>query len=129
MIIPLGRDEHVPNKQGNELWVKVSDNDTEICQRQEFNEYEIIQEEYLRNLEMTDHIENNQDICQMRDYSQIQRETKTDKMRKLRRETELLENGVQRVRTKLDRLHQDSAQTPSMSTIGMRPNKLIDQWD
>ena len=29
MIIPLGRDKHVPNRQGNNLWVKVPDNDAD----------------------------------------------------------------------------------------------------
>ena len=37
----------------------------------------------------------NQDIRQMRHYSQTQRETKTDKMGKLRKEIEFLEGGMQ----------------------------------
>ena len=45
MIIPLGKDEHIQNGQGNDLWVRVPDNDTEIGPNQEFNDYELIQEE------------------------------------------------------------------------------------
>ena len=43
-MIQQDRDEHVQNRQNNDLWVKVPDNDAEITQRQDFNDYEIIQE-------------------------------------------------------------------------------------
>ena len=82
MMIQQAMDEHVQNMQDDYLWVKVLDNHIEIVQRQYFNDYELIQEEYLRNLEMTDNTEkpyppenaDNKDIQQM---SQIWRETKT----------------------------------------------------
>ena len=61
--------------------------------------------------------------------SPILRKTKTENVSKLRREFEVLERGMQRVRTKLDRLHQDPAQTYLMSIIGMRPKELIGQYD
>ena len=85
MNISQGRDKHVPNRQDSDLQVKVPNEDTEIHQRQHFNDYESIQEEYLRNLTMPDKIKQtypseklgNQDNRQM---SQILRETKTDKM-------------------------------------------------
>ena len=57
MKIPQGRDEHISNRQDNNLWVKVPDDNTEIVQRQDFNDYELIHEEYLRSLEMTDNTE------------------------------------------------------------------------
>ena len=93
---------------------------TETGQRQDFNDYELIQEEYLRNLGMTGNIEHtyppeksgNQDS---RQTSQILREKKTDKMHKLRRGIEFIERGMQRVRTKLNRLQQMShSNTPNI---------------
>ena len=62
------------NRQDDDLWFKITDNDIKIGQRQDLNYYELIQEEYLRNLEMTDNAEkpyqqekskNNQNIQQM----------------------------------------------------------------
>ena len=47
-------------------------------------------------------------------------------MRKLRREIESLERGTQRVRTKLDRLQQDTTQSPSMSITVIRHKQLTD---
>ena len=80
MKIPKGRDEHISNRQDSDLWVKVLNEDTET----DFNEYEFIPEEYLRNLGMTDNKEQtfspkktgNKDNWQM---SQILRETKQTK--------------------------------------------------
>ena len=63
----------------------------------------------------------NQYIQQIR---QILRETKTNKISKLRKEIEFLERRMQGVKTKLDRLQQDPAQTPSISIIGIRQNNL-----
>ena len=87
-------------------------------------DYELVQEEYLRNLEMTDNTEksypleklDNQDIWTM---SQILSETKIDKMSNVRREIEFLERGMHRERTKLDRSQHDPIQTLSMSIIGI----------
>ena len=56
-MIQQERDEHVQNRQDDDLWVKVPDNDIEIGQRQDLNDYELIQEEYLRNFDMTCNIE------------------------------------------------------------------------
>ena len=47
-----GRDEHVSYRQDNDLCVKVPNEDIETGQRQDFNDYELIQQEYLTNLEM-----------------------------------------------------------------------------
>ena len=49
----------------------------------------------------------NQDVRQMKHYSQTQREAKTAKLSKLRRKIDFLQRGMQRVRTKSDRLQQD----------------------
>ena len=117
----------------DKLCINIPGDDIEIGKRQTFNDYELIQEEYLRNFGMMDNVENphsseksiNQDVRQMKHYSQIQTETKTDKMSKLRREIEFLERGMQRLRTKLNRLQHDPKQTPSMSITGIRPKYLL----
>ena len=83
-------DDQVQNMH-DDLWIKIPDIDIEIGQRLGMNDYELIQEEYLRNFDMIDNIEKpqppgqsaNQDIWQMRHHSQIQRETKTDNCSKL----------------------------------------------
>ena len=56
-MIQQERDEHVQNRQDDNLWVKLPDNDIEIGLRQDFNDYELHQEEYLRNLEMMNNTE------------------------------------------------------------------------
>ena len=48
--------EHVLNKQ-DDLWISIPNDDIEIGHRQDFNDYELIQEEYLRNFGMMDNIE------------------------------------------------------------------------
>ena len=93
IIIKQNMGEQVQNMQ-DDLWIKISDNDIKIGQWQDFNDYELIQEEYFRNFNMTHTIEkthlpersDNQDIQQMRHHSKNQRGTKTDKMSKLRRD-------------------------------------------
>ena len=47
-----------------------------IGQRQDFNDYELIQGNYLRNVGTTDLMNVNYDICQIKDYSQMQEEIK-----------------------------------------------------
>ena len=44
------KDKLVPNRQNDGLWVKMQIPDTEIGQGQNFNEYELIQNEYLKIL-------------------------------------------------------------------------------
>ena len=51
--------------------------------------------------------------------SQLYRETKTDKIQKLRREIECLERVMQRVRTRLNRIQQDPSLIPSTSMVGI----------
>ena len=51
MLIPQTMSEQETNKQNNNLWIIVPDNNIRIGERQEFNDYELIQEEYLRNME------------------------------------------------------------------------------
>ena len=55
MKIPQGRDKHVSNTQDSDLWITVSNEET--GQRQDFNDYKLIQEEFLRNLGLADNIE------------------------------------------------------------------------
>ena len=56
---------------------------------------------------------------------QISRETKSDKMQKLRWKTELLERGMQRVKTRLSKIQQDPLLAPTTSLTGIRPKQLI----
>ena len=94
--------EKVKNKQ-DDLWSYIPHDDIEIGQIQYFNDYELVQEEYLRNVGMMDNIEkpqasensDNQDTQQIRQYNQTEGETKTDKMGKLRKKMEFLEKGMQ----------------------------------
>ena len=72
----------MPNKKASDLWAKVQEHDKEIGQRQDFNDYELIQDEYLRNLGMTDFMDENYDTCQIKDYRQMQEEMKTSKLSK-----------------------------------------------
>ena len=50
-------------------------------------------------------------------------------MSKLKRELEFLEMGMQRVKTKLQKLQKDSTLMPSMSMVGIRPKQFVDQND
>ena len=49
-------------------------------------------------------------------------------MGKLKRELEFLERGMQRVKTKLQKL-QDTTLKASPSTVGIRPKQFVDQHD
>ena len=57
----------------------------------------------------------------------MQEKSKIDKMGKSKREVEFLEKGMQRFKTKLQKLQQDPALAPSMSTVGLRPKQFVDQ--
>ena len=50
-------------------------------------------------------------------------------MSKLKTEVEFLEKGMQRARTKLKKIQQDTTLTPFMSTVVLRPKQFIDQHD
>ena len=117
----ITKEEEKCSKQESDLLAKVPEHDKEVGQRQDTNDYELIQYEYLRNLGMTDLMDENYDTCQIRDHRQMQKEIKTDKMSTLRKEIEFLERAMQRVRTKLKRLQQDP--TPSTSMTGLRPKQ------
>ena len=58
--------------------------------------------------------------------NQLCRETKTDMMKKLRRELQFVEWGMQRVRTKLNKIQQDPLLTPTTSLTGIKPKQLIE---
>ena len=44
---PQDRNDYVSNRQDSDLWIKILNEDTETGQRQNFNVYELISEEYL----------------------------------------------------------------------------------
>ena len=105
------RDNFAPNRHDNDVWGKIPSLGTEPGQRQNFNEYELVQDEYLNNLGTTDNIEQTHTQERLgninnRQMRQLYRETKTDKIKKLRREIEFLERGMQTVRTRLSRIQQ-----------------------
>ena len=60
---------------------------------------------------------------QKRHHNQTQKDTKTDRMSKLKREIEYLERGMQRIRMTLNKLQQDPTQTPVTSRVSSRPSK------
>ena len=98
MMIQQDRDEHLQNRQDDDLLVKAAGNDIEIGQRQDFNDYELIQEEYLRNLEMTDNTEKpsppeKSDKQGIRQMSQILTETKTEKNEQIKKRDRLFRKG------------------------------------
>ena len=66
------KDKLVPNRQNNDLWVKMPSPDIEIDQGQNFNEQRIVQNEYLKNLETNENIEQiyRQDRLGNDDYGQ-----------------------------------------------------------
>ena len=53
---PQESDIFVSNRQNNDLWVKLLSPDTEISQRQNVNEYDLVQDEYMKNLGTTENI-------------------------------------------------------------------------
>ena len=83
MITIQKKDKLVPNRQINDLWVKMTSPDTEIGQRQNFNEYELVQNDNMENLRTN---ENRQQTCRQErlgndDYGQLNqlyRDTKTE---------------------------------------------------
>ena len=115
------RDNLVPNRQDNDLWLKMPYPGTKIILRQNFNEYGLVQDEYLKVLAEIENIEQtsrqdrlgNKGNGQM---SQLYRETKTDKMQKLRWEIEFPERGMQKVRMRLNRIQQAPLLTPRTSS-------------
>ena len=52
-----GKDNFVSNRQDNDLWIKMLSPDTEISQRETFNEYELVQDKNLKKLGTTENIE------------------------------------------------------------------------
>ena len=73
MTISQSRKEHVPNNKASDLWPNVPEHDKEISQGQDFNTYKLIQDKHLRNLCMTDLIDENYGTCQIRDSRQRQK--------------------------------------------------------
>ena len=69
----------MPNKKASDLWAKVPEHDKEIGQRQDVDNCKLIQDEYLRNLDVTDLMDKNYDTCQVKDYRQMREEKKPTK--------------------------------------------------
>ena len=124
-----GRKGQTADKWLSDLWFKAPEHDKEIVQGHDFHDSKLIQDEYLRNLDMIDPMYICSDTYQMKDYRNVQEEPKFNKMSKLRREVDFLEKGMQRVRMKLKKLQQDPTLTPSRSTVGVRPKQFVDQHD
>ena len=61
-----------------------------------------------------------------RQIYQLYRETKRDKVHKLRREIAVLERDMQRMRARLERIQQDPLLTPSTSMVSIGPKQLIE---
>ena len=59
----------------------------------------------------------------------IQEEPKIDKVGKFWRKVVFLENGMQRGRTKIQKLQQDPTVTPFMSMVELRSKQFIDLHD
>ena len=51
----------MPNKQINDLWFKAPDHDRIIGKRHDFHDIELVQEQDLRNLNMTGFIDEDSD--------------------------------------------------------------------
>ena len=52
IMIQQNMGEQIQNKLDADLWIKIPDNDIKIGLRQDFNDYELMQEEHLRNFDM-----------------------------------------------------------------------------
>ena len=74
-----------------------------IGQRHYSHDFELVQNEYLNNLNITGPMDEDNDPYKRWDHRHIQEKTKIDKMGKLKREVEFLERGMQILRTKLQK--------------------------
>ena len=98
-----GRNGQTPTKQSMTYGFKAPDHDWEIGQRHDFHDFELVQNDYLRNLNMRDVMDKGSGPCKREDYRYTQEEQKIDKMDKLRREEEFVEKGMQRPGAKLQK--------------------------
>ena len=78
---------------------------------------------------MTGPLDEGSDPYKRENYRHMQEKPKIDKMGKLKREIKFYKRGMQRVKTKLQKLQQDPTLAPSMGTVGLRPYKFVDQCD
>ena len=62
IVIPKDTYQTMKMRQDDELWISVPDNYRETGQRQDFNDYGLVQDEYLQSLEKTDNLRDC--ICQ-----------------------------------------------------------------
>ena len=88
-----GRNGQTPDQWVRDLWFKAWEHDKEIGKGHDFYDFKLIQDEYLRNLDMIDPTDEGSDTYQMKDYRHMQ-EPKINKMSKLWKEVEFLERGM-----------------------------------
>ena len=123
------KDQNVNTRQDDGLWVNVWDIYIETGQRKDFNDYKLVQDEYLKSLTMNDNLEtlylpdrsNIQNDRQTGHYSQAQRDKKIVGMSRLKTEIRYLERGMQGIRMTLAKLQQDPTQTSLLSRVGSMP--------
>ena len=117
------------NKWISNLWFQALDHDQIIGQRCDFHDFELVQNEYLRNFKIRGPMDKDSNPYKSEDYRHIQKKPKIDKMGNLKRGLELLEGGMQKVKTKLQKLQQDSTLTPSMSMVGLLRKQFVEQHE
>ena len=91
------------------------ENYIETGQRQDFNDHDVVQDEYLKSLTVTDNLErtylqdmsNPQNDKQLGQHSKARSGITADRMSKLKRDLEYLERGMQVIRLTLAKLQQD----------------------
>ena len=96
-----GRNGQTPNKWITDLWFQAHGHEHIMGQRYDSK---LVQNEYLRNLNMKGPMAEDNDLYKRKDYRHIQEKPKIDQMGKLKTELKFLERGMQIVRTKLRKL-------------------------
>ena len=57
VVTPKDKDQSVDFRQDDGLWMKTTDNYIETGQRKDFNDYELVKDEYMKSLTVTDNLE------------------------------------------------------------------------
>ena len=69
------------------------------------------------------------DPYKYKDYRHTEEKPKINNIGQIKRELEFIEGEMQRVKTTLQKLHQDTTLTLSISMLGIRPKQFADQHD
>ena len=107
--------QNVDSRQDDRLWISILDNYTEKGQRQDFNDYKLVQGKHLKSLTVTDKLErtylqemsNPQNYRQSGQHGQMRSDITVGRMSRLKREMEHLERRMQRIRMTLARSYTD----------------------